>query len=290
MSVQDCCAPVCATPQSVSIPGVPGTQGVPGLDGVSGTNSFTFLTAISPALPAAGNAISLSVANNSWMTIGQIIVVAGPANFRVVSKTGLTVVTGTFLAYKGDLAAGNTLANGASVSPAGVGFQALVAPTSTAITDSSTGAVSLTIAAGVGVSVLSFFINLADLANADLLTAYPLLYKFKILSVSFGVEKAATTAAKLATLTPKISGVAVTGGVLSLTSANMTPQGVVVAGTAVTAANTGASGATISITGSAVTAFIEGSGWVLITVQNMDQADSIASIVSKLNAVIAATS
>lgn len=282
-----CCSP-CSTVPPVNIPGTPGVTGPAGTNGADGVPAWTVLTAQSPALPAVGNSISLSVANNSWMTVGQIIVVAGPANFQVVSKTGLTVVTGTFLAYKGDLTAGNTLANGASVSPAGVGFPALVAPTSTLITDNSTGAAGLTVAAGVGVQNLSFFVNLADLANADLLTTYPLLYKFKILSVSFGVEKAATTAAKLATLTPKISGVAVTGGVLALTSANCTPTGNVVAGSAVTAANTGASGATISITGSAVTAFIEGAGWIIITVQNMDTTDGFASLISKLNAVITA--
>lgn len=145
-------------------------------------------------------------------------------------------------------------------------------------TDNTTGAVSTTLAAGVGVVTVPLYVNNADLAAADLLTTYTPGYAFKILGVAYGVEKAVTTGSKLATLTPKISGVAVTGGVLSLTSAALTPQGAVVAATAVTAANTGAATDTISITGSAVTAFVEGGGWIFLKIQNMDTANAVASL------------
>jgi hypothetical protein len=154
-----------------------------------------------------------------------------------------------------------------------------------ALTDNSTGTGGATLAAGVGISTLSTFVNLADILAADLVTTWTPGYKFKILSVDFVVTKAATTGSKAATLTPKISGVAVTGGVLALTSGNCTPQGVVVAGTTVTAANTGSAAATISITGSAVTAFVEGNGTIEIRIQNMDTADAIASLALKCNTI-----
>lgn len=151
------------------------------------------------------------------------------------------------------------------------------------ITDNSTGTASTTLAAGVGVQTIALFVNLADIAAADLLTTYTPGYAFKILKMDFAVEKAATTAAKAATLTPKISGTALTGGVLALTSANCTPQGAVVAGTAVTAANTGSKTDTISITGSSVTTFVEGAGWLLLEIQNMDTANAIASLAAYAN-------
>jgi hypothetical protein len=72
------------------------------------------------------------------------------------------------------------------------------------------------------------------------------------------VQNPATTAAKAATVTPEIAGVAVTGGVLTLTSANMTPASNVVAGSAVTAANRFEAGDTLGWIASAVTAFVEG--------------------------------
>lgn len=179
----------------------------------------------------------------------------------------------------------NLYDNTMSYKVAGVPVIGTQQSTFSALTDNTTGAAGTTLAAGVGDFTLPLYVNLADLAAADLVTTFTLGFKFKILSMDFVVEKAATTAAKAATLTPKISGVAVTGGVLSLTSANCTPQGVVVAGTAVTALNTGASNATISITGSAVTAFVEGAGWILLRIQNMDSADAIASLASTINSI-----
>lgn len=146
--------------------------------------------------------------------------------------------------------------------------------------DLSTGVPGRVFAPGVGVTTVALFVNLADIAAADLLTGYTPGYRFALLGVAAAVEKPASTAAKAATLTPKISGVAVTGGVLALTSANMTPQGAVLNGTAVTGANVGSATSTISITGSAVTAFVEGSAWIMLKVQNLDTADAIASLAS----------
>lgn len=154
--------------------------------------------------------------------------------------------------------------------------------TTAAKTDNSGGSVGTTIAAGVGIQTLPFYTNLIDITAADILSLYVPGYKFKILAMDFVTDKPATTGSKAATLTPKISTVAVTGGVVALTSALCTPAGALVAGSAVTAANTGSAAASISITGSAVTAFVEGNGWVLLKVQNMDTADAFASIIDQM--------
>jgi hypothetical protein len=148
------------------------------------------------------------------------------------------------------------------------------------LADNTTGTAGSTLAAGVGRYVLPFFINLADIASGDLLTNYLIGHRFKLLSFDFRVSKPATTGAKAATLNLEIGspGTDVTGGVIALTSANCTPQGVAVAGTAITAANVGLATDVMSIEASAVTAFIEGNGWMLIGIQNMDVADAVASL------------
>lgn len=147
------------------------------------------------------------------------------------------------------------------------------------IPDNTTGnAAAAALAAGVGRQNITFYSNLVDITAADILTSWVPGYKFKILALDFFVDKPATTAAKLATVSPKITGVAVTGGAVALTSANCTPAGVKVAGSAVTALNTGSATDSISLTGSAVTAFVEGNGWFVLSLQNMDVADAIASL------------
>lgn len=125
--------------------------------------------------------------------------------------------------------------------------------------------------AGAGLMVIPFYVSLADIAGAqDVVTDYTPGFAFKIEGIDFAVSKPVTTAAKLATLTPKVSDAAVTGGALALTSANCTPAGKVVAGAAITAGNVGAATDTISISASAVTAFSEGAGTILLKVRNLD--------------------
>lgn len=102
---------------------------------------------------------------------------------------------------------------------------------------------------------------LAGLANSQV-RKIAMPSNFTVNSVGFRVGTPVTTAAKAATLQAQISGVACTGGAISLTSANCTPTGAAVAGTAITAANTGAGGATLEVAVSGVTAFVEGDGYV----------------------------
>lgn len=108
---------------------------------------------------------------------------------------------------------------------------------------------------------------LANLANSQVLKI-ALPYAFAVTAAGFRVgDKAVTTGAKAATATVQISGTAVTGGVISLTSANCTPSGALVASTAITALNsTFTPGSTLEVAISGVTAFAEGDGWFEFTV------------------------
>lgn len=126
-------------------------------------------------------------------------------------------------------------------------------------------------APGSGLVVVPFYMNLAEItANGDLLTDYVPGFNGKIESLDWVQMKAVTTAAKLASLNAEIGTVNVTGGVVALTSALCTPQGVKVLGSAITANNVFTATDAISIEASGVTAFVEGSGWLLLKLRNLD--------------------
>jgi hypothetical protein len=118
------------------------------------------------------------------------------------------------------------------------------------------------------IQLIALPINLASLTNADVLTNYTPGFAGEILSVDFVVETPVTTAAKAATLNVEINTTDITGGVVSLTSANATPLGKVIAGTAVTANNVFDNNDTISVEATGVTAFSEGRGVLQIKVRN----------------------
>jgi len=100
--------------------------------------------------------------------------------------------------------------------------------------------------------------QLADIAAQTVKVAIP--YGFTLLSVGFRAFKAPTTAAKLSTATATVNGNAVTGGVISLTTAACT-AGTLVAGSAISGANATSVGAgTVELTFSATTTFVEGDG------------------------------
>lgn len=163
----------------------------------------------------------------------------------------------------------------------------VAAPVAATLTDSTTGTASATVAAGTGVQVIALPIDLASITGAgDVLTNYTPGWKFKLLSASFAVSKPVTTAAKAVTLNLEIGITDVTGGSIALTSANCTPLGAVVAGTAITGANTGNAVDTISVEAASVTPFIEGQGYILIKIQNMDTADAAASLANEVNDLI----
>lgn len=149
------------------------------------------------------------------------------------------------------------------------------------ITDNSGGTANAAtgIAANLTKQTVIIPVQLVDLATGTLKLALP--FAFTVVGTpQFRVAKPATTAAKAATATLQVNGVAATGGVISLTSANCTPMGAAVAASAaVTAGGTGTAGQTVEFALSAVTAFIEGDGYFEVTVTNNDLANAIATLI-----------
>lgn len=157
----------------------------------------------------------------------------------------------------------------------------------TEITDNSGG----TAAASTGVSANAqketIIIDvglLSGLANSQVWKV-GLPYAFTVTSALFRTGVAASTAAKAATLTVQVNGSAVTGGVMSLTTANQNATGGTVAASAITAGNTGTAGQTVEVAVSSVTAFAEGSGWVELTVTNTDKANQAATLANLENSI-----
>lgn len=114
---------LCCTPTvSVNVPGAPGTDGTNGADGAPGVNAFTLLTA-NLTLPAVNSDVTASVANSSWMVVGQVLIAndgTTQGNFKVVTVPSGTSVTLTFLGYSGDGSPGVSINSGGTVSPAGL--------------------------------------------------------------------------------------------------------------------------------------------------------------------------
>jgi hypothetical protein len=160
------------------------------------------------------------------------------------------------------------------------GDQAVVS----ALTDNSGGTASTTLAANLARQHVPLYMNLADItASGDLLTTYTPGYAGKILAVDFAVMQPVTTASKSATLNLEIGSTNVSGGVVTLTSAACTPQGTVVAGTTVSSNNIFTSGSTISIEAASVTAHAEGSGWLMLTLENSSLCNAVASLAAEQN-------
>lgn len=119
MSAPTPCVPCCSTPQSVNIPGTPGEAGAAGAAGANGVNAFTTTTA-DFVVPAISANVTVQVANNSWMTVGQNVFIEGAGTFEVVSKATTTSVTLTYLDYDSNTASTNNITSGAQVSPGGL--------------------------------------------------------------------------------------------------------------------------------------------------------------------------
>lgn len=281
------CDCACPDPVITEIPGVEGEAGAAGANGTNGTNAYTVTTA-NFVVPAQGDPVSTAVGSSAWMTVGQNVYVQGAGYFSVTSKSSALQATLTYLAdYPENTNAGITINSGAQVSPAG-SLPALAAPLPTAITDNTTGTASNTLAAGVGVSIFTFQINANKIASGDLFTNYVPGFAFKILKVDALCNTAVTTTPCGATINLEIGSTNLTGGVVTLSGAYA--LGAQVNGTAVTANNTGTASDTISIEASGVTAFTEGSFLILVSIQNMDTANAVASLSDHINDLITSLS
>ena len=146
--VSDCCPPCPSV--SVNVPGSPGTNGAPGTNGTNGANAFTLTTA-NFTIPAIGSNVTVSVANTSWMVVGQNVFISDgtkQGNFQVAVINGTTSVDLKFLGYTGDGSPGDSITVGAKVSPSGL--QGAAAPTAAATQAFGTGtAYTLTATPGI---------------------------------------------------------------------------------------------------------------------------------------------
>jgi hypothetical protein len=132
---------------------------------------------------------------------------------------------------------------------------------------------------GIGLQQVPLLCDLADIAAADLLTAFLPGFNGRIVQIDAYIARAATTAGRGATLTPKVGSTNVTGGGLVLTSANCTPLGARVAGAAITALNAFTASQTIGLVGSALVGggFAEGRAWIMLTLANDDTRGTLAA-------------
>lgn len=154
-----------------------------------------------------------------------------------------------------------------------------------ALTDSTGGTASQTLAAGVGVQTVALdFPSLVTITQAAAVATYTPSYNFAILSAAFVTTVPPTTASKALTFIPYIGTTSLSGGNVALTTATCT-LGSNIAGTTVTASNTGTSAQAITITASSVTAFSQGGGYLLLTIQNLDQANAASSQAAQANAL-----
>ena len=115
-------------------------------------------------------------------------------------------------------------------------------------------------------------INLATIADGDIVTDMPLDFVGHIISVNAVTKVVASTASMLSTLHLEIGAVALTGGAVALTTVGCNTLGKVVAGSAVSAANAFAATDVLSVVAASTTAFIEGEIVLVITYRCLLQA------------------
>ena len=118
-----------------------------------------------------------------------------------------------------------------------------------------------------GYSQLCIPVKLANIADGDILTGYVPGFAGSIESIQFFVTDPVTAPDKATKINLEIAGTDLTGGVLSLTSANCTPLGNRVAATAITGANVFTAAQAIDIEAADTTAFTEGEGVLIITLK-----------------------
>jgi hypothetical protein len=89
------------------------------IPGVAGSNAFAFVTA-NFTIPAIGSNVQIQLTNTAPFIAGQDIIIAGPANFQIVSVDNPSQITAKFLGLAGDLISGAVISIGAEVSPTGM--------------------------------------------------------------------------------------------------------------------------------------------------------------------------
>lgn len=223
-----------------------------GSNGVN-TNGVTAVTVVPAPTAVAPSSSTATTSNGRKITLLSIYNADAAS---ITATIGMLVGTTTSTIGVFTLAVGDTLTY-----VDGQGFK----------TVNSVGSTKQGSASSVAASQDTFIIPVGLLASLVNTTVYAVKvpYAFTVVSALFRTAVPATTGSKLATLTLSTTGGAVTGGVISLTSANQTPTNNTTAATAISGANASqAAGASVLLTTSAVTTFVEGSGQIEVVVQN----------------------
>ena len=283
----DCCGP-CPTSTVVEIPGTEGDPGQSGSDGADGISAFTLLTS-DLTLPVGPGPVSMQVAENAWAVIGQTIFASDGTDwgtFTVTGLTGSTVIDADWDDAPNDSAGGSVIGTGGQVTPSGQ-TGALSAALPTAITDNTTGTASNSLDDGTGQFTHSIYFRAAAITGNVLVYTYTPSYRFKIVRISASVVDAITTGGSAATLTTAIAGTPTTGGIVIM-SGTYALGAEQASSAAITALNVGTSAEAVTVTASAVTPFVEGGFMLHMQIQNMDSADTAASLADHINDLITA--
>jgi hypothetical protein len=216
------------------------------------SDAGTLVSGVGPIAP--GRSCDVLRKGRVWVLVENAVAKGGAVYMRVTANGGLTQLG----SFRADSDSGNAVL-----------IEGAVYDTTQA-TGGSPAAVRFDFDAQNAVSqqtetTYEFEMKLADIATGAMAKWTP-GFAGKIKSIQATVDEAATTASKLATLTPAIGGTSVTGGALALTSANCTPVGAEIDGSAITGANSFKATDQLSLVASSVTTFQEGVVTVTVTV------------------------
>lgn len=114
------------------------------------------------------------------------------------------------------------------------------------------------------ISFVCIPITNAKIADGDIVTTFTPGFDGRIVGANYVAHDPVTTGSKASTLNFEIGTTNLTGGTVSLASANMTPIGKIIASAAITAGAGFKATDTISVEAASTTTFIEGTGVLVI--------------------------
>lgn len=212
----------------------------------------------------ASDTINLSGAGENAIGILQ--------NKPTSGQTATVMVMGESMAIYGDTvtAGANLMVNASGKLVPATGTNAVIAVAREAGAADEIRTVFLVTRSTSGVNtkaIFSYYVPLAGLATGDILTTYTPGFAGTITKVSAAVVTATTDIDADATINLEIGTTNLTGGVVTLSDANVTPKGAVIDGTAVTANNVFTASDTISIETVVTNAFSDGAIMVMVVIQ-----------------------
>jgi hypothetical protein len=289
------CSSCCEDPVVTQVPGTSGEDGTAGSNGADGVSAFT-LTAGTAGPFDKGDTTTVSVGSTAMLFVGQVLAIEdvndpAPGYFSVAAINSSVSVSLLYLDISANSDAA-TIASGKVVAPAGPSYTPGALPT--AFTDNSGGTLSNAINAGVGIQTIAIPVTLAvgGTGAADALTTYIFGHAFKILGWTYVTAVAGATGLnRIFNMEINAVDVSTVVSTITLSAANTGTVGTRVDGGAVSGAQTGAAGDSFSIEVAAGgTAFTAGSGFFIVSVQNLDTRDALASLADHTNNLITALS